>query len=495
MRAKPNLVIPLASSYDQRFPLGDTGAQAGYDQRKVNCYYELADNYVTGKKTLVLAKRPGCHTDATIDDYGSATQVPYLMHPIGALGAMPLLFVKDSNDIKAVYPVSSGVTGSVTILNSATYVPVFVSNINISGTVYYLLQVRADDSGVGLQKAYYSSNYSTWTEITDADFTGISHRGKFANLDGTTYIMGASGIYGSDLNSISAWSASNYIAKSTEEDYSQGLIPFNDRILAFSEHTCEQFYNAGNKTGSPLSRVTGRVDRVGLSARFFGNNSSTEYWCTTANRLFFLGKDSADWLQVSLMTYNGGVFERVSGLYEERLLGETPCYGMWPVTVHGQSAVGMLLTAPGATTARWLMFFPDTRSWFEWESTVFTPINAGTFFAGVGAPNKLYLIYGNEWDDDGTNYPFLTQFRIPSDDDEWKTMSRCGVQADTVSGATLSVKFNDGGAATYGSARTIDLAKARKAIDRCGTFRERYVQLSNTSDKQIRLRNFYANVT
>jgi hypothetical protein len=56
------------------------------------------------------------------------------------------------------------------------------------------------------------------------------------------------------------------------------------------------------------------------------------------------------------------------------------------------------------------------------------------------------------------------------------------------------VKFNDGGAATYSAARSIDLSKATKEIYRCGAFKERYVQFSNTSDKQIRLRSFYANV-
>src|SRR5690606_39250057 len=143
--------------------------------------------------------------------------------------------------------------------------------------------------------------------------------------------------------------------------------------------------------------------------------------------------------------------------------------------------VAVLLTAPGAETARWLMFFPEHRSWFEWESTVFTAINSGTFFAGVADPNVLYIAsIANNWADAGTNYTFLNQFRLPSEDDEWRTMARCADQADKVA-TTLSVKFNDAGAATYGAARSIDLSKATKEIYRAGTFKERYVQLSNTS--------------
>lgn len=496
---KPNLVIPLASSYDQRFPAGDTGAQAGYDQRKVNGFYELVSNPISGKQTLMLSKRPGTETGATIDDYGSGTQVPYLMvdETNNASGAMPVLLVKDGSDSKAVYPAGLGTTSSATILSDANYTPVHVSTIEVSGTTNIVVQLRKDDSAVGVQKVYYSSDMSTWTEISDAQFTALNKRGKMVRLDGTSYILDETGIYGSDLNSISAWSGtSNYIAKASQQDYSLGLIPFADRILAFGEDTCESFYNAGNATGSPLRRVSAAVERVGLSPRSFDANTRTEYYCHVSNRLFFLGKMSGSYFSISLLTYNGSVFEKVSGLHEDRLIQESPAYGIFPVTFSGQNAVGILLTAPGAATARWLMFFPETRSWFEWESTVFTAIGNGTFFAGVASPAKLYGFFNtNNWDDDGTNFTFLTQFRLPFDDDERKVMLSCGVQADTVSGATLAVKFNDGGAATYDSlGRTFDLSKAHKIIRKCGTFRERYVQLSDTSNKQIRLREFYATI-
>jgi hypothetical protein len=490
---KPNLVIPLASSYDQRFPLGDAGSQAGYDQRKVNCWYELVDNALTGKKTLVLAKRPGVVTESTIDDYGSGTQVPYLMQNLGASGAMPLLVVKDGSATKAVYPTGVGTTASATVLSDADYAPVFTTELNISGTTTYVLQLKKQNDGVGVQKAYHSTNLSAWTEITDSDWAAISHRGKIVPLDGTHYIAGAYGIHGSDINSISAWTASNVVPSSVQQDYMQGLIPFADRILLFGEETCQEFYNAKNAAGSPLGRVSAKVDRVGLSARYFASNQHTEYYCHVSNRLFFLGRDSSSWHSISLMTYNGN-FERVSGIAEERIMADSATYGIWPVTFHGQSAVAVLLTAPGATTARWLMFFPEHRSWFEWQSTVFTAINTGTFFAGVDDPNVLYVSsVANNWADAGTNYQFLTQFRIPTEDDEWKTMDRCGVQADKVA-TTLSAKFNDTGAGTYTGSRTLDLSKPNKEMWACGAFKERYVQLSNTSDKQIRLRSFYANI-
>ena len=50
---KPNLVLPLAASYNERGVLGyGTSVTSGKDQRKVNCMYEIAKNSATGKATF-----------------------------------------------------------------------------------------------------------------------------------------------------------------------------------------------------------------------------------------------------------------------------------------------------------------------------------------------------------------------------------------------------------------------------------------------------------
>src|SRR5258706_12621731 len=75
---EPNVIIPLASSYNERGITGYTHAVTNSeDQRKVNCFYELSKNATTGKGTLTLAKRPGVTIDA--NSYGSSTQDTYLI--------------------------------------------------------------------------------------------------------------------------------------------------------------------------------------------------------------------------------------------------------------------------------------------------------------------------------------------------------------------------------------------------------------------------------
>ena len=64
---KPNLVIPLANTYNERGIAGSTNTITNsIDQRKVNCVYDNSANHVTGSQTLRMVKRPGV-TSGTIN--------------------------------------------------------------------------------------------------------------------------------------------------------------------------------------------------------------------------------------------------------------------------------------------------------------------------------------------------------------------------------------------------------------------------------------------
>src|SRR5258706_3132841 len=95
---EPNLVLPLASSFNERGIAGFTHSVTNSeDQRKVNCYYELVKNALTGKGTLTLSKRPGVTIDS--NSWGTNTQNVYLITK--GPNVAPWIIVKISNDIKA----------------------------------------------------------------------------------------------------------------------------------------------------------------------------------------------------------------------------------------------------------------------------------------------------------------------------------------------------------------------------------------------------------
>src|SRR5258707_7606423 len=102
---EPNVIIPLASSFNERGIAGFTHSVTNSeDQRKINCFYELAKNAATGKGTLTLAKRPGVTKDS--NSYGDSTQVPYLIitypstSPFGHYSNLPKVFAKRAGNIR-----------------------------------------------------------------------------------------------------------------------------------------------------------------------------------------------------------------------------------------------------------------------------------------------------------------------------------------------------------------------------------------------------------
>lgn len=483
---KPNLVFPLASSYDERGMIGYTSTTSGYDQRKINCFYEIVQNPISGKTTLVLSKRPGV-TRYEATTLGVSTQVPYMAVTAEASGTLPILFVKDGNITKSV----DQINGSVTILNSASYAPNYITKTNISGTTTYVVQLRQSAPAGAAQRVFYSSTLASWTEITDSVFTAINHQGQAVHMNGSMFILGPTGIWGSDLNTLATWQSTNFVAKAIEQDYAMGLLSFKGQIWAMGEKTAELFVYTSNSAGSNLMRVPERFSRVGLGRMVYTDNSRTAYSAVVDDTLFFIGRFS-DTYTNCLVAYDGSRFERVSGDYEQKLLN-TNLYGVQSFSFLGRNAVAILMTPPNTSPCRWLMFFPETKSWFEWESTVFSAINAGNWFTGIEDTKDIYSFAGDVFQDDATNYQFLTQFRLPIEDDERKLMLECGVQADTSTG-TLNVSFNDTDGTTYGSARTLDMSASRKSIARCGMFRNRFVRLDYTGSQPRRLRNFYATI-
>src|SRR3990167_7819543 len=106
---KPNVVLALAHSYNERGVAGNTHVTSGEDQRKVNCFYEPVKNNMTGKGTLTLSKRPGVseftHTAGSVNSFGGATQNVYLVYrtPTDSISFgtnIPSIIFKDGNDIR-----------------------------------------------------------------------------------------------------------------------------------------------------------------------------------------------------------------------------------------------------------------------------------------------------------------------------------------------------------------------------------------------------------
>lgn len=491
---KPNTYIPLACSYNER---GIDGYAAtitnSLDQRKINSTYDVVQNGLTGKTTLYLTKRPG----ATVSDavtFGVDTQTAHLAAIAPGLNSSAVgnswIFVKSGNDINAC---STATT--TTIFTDSASTPSFVDRTAISAVDTLVLQTRTASA----MRTWYSTAIATFTEITDSDFTGLTHRGKMEHLDGYALILESRNrIYNSDLNTLSVWRAGSFITKQIVQDYPVGLMRFGQQILAFGAETCEVFRNAGNPTGSPLQTVPSMFSRIGALVGQTGGH----YYAHVGQRLYFcgfaFGGDNR-----AIYSYDGAKFEKVSSPQVDRIINGAALSSishMCEIGISGKTALAIALSGASTTPQRWLMFFPDWKDWFEWTSTVIQPVNNGHFFLGAGTnAHKLHRFGTERWNDLGTggavDITMTHQFQLPRDGAHKKTMPMFGVIGDTArSASTLNVEFSDDDGQNWSAARGIDMTSQDKAFTRGGSYKERQVRLTHTGNTECRLEQAVATI-
>lgn len=495
---EPNLKLPLASSYNERFSRGlDATVTQGLDQRKINFYYEIANNASTGNKTLYLTKRPGAQLSAFQYLQIGASDIPYLVGKgLGNLPsngfAPPELYTFDgtNTDVNA--------TGANVNISTDGGAPAFIDSTLISGVENAVLQTTTS-------KVFYttSASFSSWSQITDTDYPGTSAAGKMEHMDGYAFIAANDNyIYNSDLNSLSSWTAGNRIQKQIQLDAMVGLVKRGSMLLAFGGETVEAFVNAGNPSGSPLKRIPQFSDqRIGLEWLTFSSPGARHYYTQLGTRVYFVGRDGGARFSLGVFAFDGERFEKVSTSFIDKFLSESFYTHISTFAFYGRTAIAISLNLPNVASQRWLMFFPELNEWFEWTSTVFQPMSIGSYFVSPTTTNNANLYtfpsqgVSNSWQDGSTAYTASVQFKLPGRGPSKKFMTWAGVLADkATSTSNLSVEFSDDDYATWSTARTIDLSTDDKRITRCGSYRDRAVRLSHSANSDCRLEAFVAKV-
>lgn len=493
----PNFSVPLASSYNERGINGfTTTITNSVDQRKVNCMYEIVNNAVVGKTTIYLTKRPGI-SDSTNTLSGASTAHPYLAI-LEPTTDKVWMFSIDGSALK----VHSVLTSTTIFTDGAqTWYPSYVDSTSISGTTNIVIQYRRSVSVA--TRTFYASDIGTWSEITDADFTGLIHAGKMEHLDGFAFQMAKDGyIYNSDINTLATWNPTNRIKKDIQQDVPTGLAKCNQLILAFSFGTVEVFRNNGNPSGSPLISMPQLAANIGIGAiASLGGVASKRHYAVTHNQhMYFLGCQAGANYSLGLFRFDGSQFNKVSTSFIDKIFAANTNYHVGKMSIYGRIAISITLTLVTETTQRWLMYFPDWNEWFEWDSSYVQAINTGEYYIGIpGVSSAKYSFFNvgdsTKWQDGASSaYTMSTQFMLKTDNSR-KSMSMCGVLADTAaSTSNLSVEFSDDDYVSWSAARNIDLASQNKTIHRNGSFRSRAVRLSHSANLECRIEKFLARI-
>lgn len=469
----PDFKIPLAGSYNTRVAatnvlssssgvvgvgiiglmiVGLTGTTTTKDQRFVNCFTERVSNPFIGKTTVYLVKRPGFASSSTPE--------------AGSIGNAILVWTGSSGKVMSCFGATNstlydGTTGKGAITGKArglteTFVGASVATVAISSS---------DSTGW-----YYDVATGAATKITDADFPGnasLTTVGNFAHMAGFSFIMDTKAqIWNSDVNSLTAWTASAFITASSYPDVGIGVVRKGDKIMAFGTESVQFFYNAG-LAPAPLLPIEPMTIRVGaISADAITEIGDTVFWA-----------GSSPQGGVGIYQYGTGA-QRISTpeIDSILLLSGAGNISLSAAKFYGRSFV---IVQAGSVT---FVYCIEEKAWHEWAST--TPLWYKCAGVSTGSSQVTYAISKNStsgkvftinpasltFQDNGAAFSAIWQTSLLGEGNKrtfWDEVEIIGDRQTSASAMTIS--YSDDDYQTYTTLGTVDLSDARPRLTRCGS--------------------------
>lgn len=434
--------------------VGKGGNPTDKDQRFLNCFPITITNPLTQKVTAYCMKRPGfaAYSTPSAGNAGSALHV----------------WAGNSSKIMSAFgSTNSTVYDGTTSLGAITGVAKAITETFVSTTPTLVIS-SSDNTG-------WYHDTTVPTKIGDAEFPGNAGKtlaGTFAHMDGYAFILDTEGtLWNSDLNTVTSWTALGFIKANVYPDTGVAAIRHRSTIVAFGAQSMEVFRNAGNATGSPLSRIEEATQQIGLiSAQALGAINDVLCWVGTSR--------TGD---IGVYLYDGGVPQRVSSPFIENqlsLLGSTNIR-LQVARFYGRSFVVIM------GTASTYVYSIEDKAWHEWSSTtpLWTSLDGLAQGSGVltfalsslSTGGKVYVINPANltFEDNGSAYTAsIRTSPVDFDTSDYKRCSALEVIGDTEASASpMSISWTDDDYNTYSTARSVDLSDDRKRILRCGRFR------------------------
>ncbi len=426
-----------------------------------------------------------------------------------------------------------------------------------NSTLYYVNSdtvYRGDYTSVGTitastKKCYFTqvgtrilltdpANNQAWTittahalaQVTDVDFPSTLADGV-VTLNGRAYVLDESGdIYGSDLDDGTNWQALTVINAERQPDGGIYIGPHYDHIVVFGSRTIEFFRDAGNPTGSPLSRREDVFYNVGAIA-------GEAIW-QVGDAIYFLGTEAKG--SVNVYKLEGFQLQKISSTGLNTYLTNLLYRAGKGVLFSGFQAQGktyVLVTPYNTTTPSYsdgyytFVHCPETGFW-HWFTSDLSEVGDSTSLEivdwtlrtgasnslgrGITASGNIVSIYdvlgavdledlasyveSDYWasgyaeaDSSGATTPIPFVIRTgPQDGDtnKWKFGRALEIVRDFTDASTdLTVKWSDAASSDAnftGGNRTLDLSVKQK-LSRLGRFIRRSHQVEYTNNQPIRL--------
>lgn len=451
------------------------------DHRLINCFQLTETDENAQSKRLYIVKRPGFASTLT----PRTGHIGNAIHVWTGQGGGTKIMSAFGNTNFNLYD-------STTSKGSGTGKATGITETSVAGTATLFVS-SADNT------AYTYQDGGSLTAISDGDFPGNATRtlaGTFAHLDGYPFIMDSVGrVYNGDLDSLTAWTAASYITANSVPDVGVGVVRNRDTIVGFCKRHFDVFRNAGNPSGSPLSRIDGYTQLVGAA--------SADAITQLRDTIYFAG--TTDGANVGLYSYDAGQLKKVSPSEIDALLAIAGPSNITITTVGFFGRHFIVVIASSST----YVYCVEENNWHEWAGSSPLWYKAAGVQAGssvlnysiskISTSGKVYSINPGSivWRDDSVAYVATIQTT------KWdggtmlrKVMNSLDIVADQeTSSSTLNISWSDDDYQTRTMPRTVDLSSATPRLTRCGTFKRRSFYIAHSANTGMRLEALEPTIT
>lgn len=450
---------------------GKTSPSVGKDARYVNCFLETVSDAASGRKRSYTVKRPGFGTQST----PATGKKGYAIFVWSGKGA--------GTDVISAFDNPSTLYNGAVSLGAITGQATGIAETTVT-TTPTLLVASNDSTGW-----YYDTGVAVMTKIVDGDFPGNAGKtlaGNFAVVDGFACISTTDGgLYASDLNSVSGWTANSFDTANAYPDGNVGCVRHKNYILVFGTESMQPFYNAG-LSPFPFAKAVAMTVKVGaISADAIAQISDTTFWA-----------GSTPQGGLSIFQYDGNLSRISTPEIDALLILAGPANIMiTTVRFYGRSFV---LVLAGATTYAYCV---EEKFWHEWNST--TPLwykcaalsLGGTMVnyavSNVSTSGKVYLMNHASlvFTDDTTTYTARIQTAANDEGTNRKKFySYLDIVGDVeTTTSPLTVSKSDDDFQTYDVLGTVDLSSQQRRLTRLGSARRRSWVFTHSANTPMRL--------
>lgn len=382
-----------------------------------------------------------------------------------------------NNKVYSVGLNTSDFIRTVTTLNTSTGYVGFCTFLKADGTRYVLIS-----DGTDLWVDNYTT--STCTEVTDVNLPS-PHQPYPIYLNGYVFLIKSNtgDIYNSVNDDPTSWAPDEFISAEINSDFAERLFKIKNYIICLGNASIEYFWDAGNDTGSPLSRNDSPTRNLGYITG----------GAQAGDLIFFVGQDEKQ--NVAVYVIEGFKATRISNSIVDRTIQG------FAATQNTRSNVslnkdGFIISDNGhtfyvlvANQTTWA-FDIDEKLWYEWQGSDNTGLKieaAWGMYNGmsyVALQNKTYMSMFSPslYQDFGVNF----RCRYTTENNNfgslnWKVCNRLainGSQHASTGTSNVAVSWSDRDWSDGGTTpRNINVFSISPYITKLGRFRNRSFRL------------------